>query len=73
MIAADDGGSNGSRVRLFKIDLQKLADETGLTLQVCHVPPRMALYHRAQTTTMKTLRSARTMLRLSQSGSVEQP
>src|SRR5208337_1955598 len=35
MITADGGGSNGSRVRLFKIELQKLADETGLTLQVC--------------------------------------
>ncbi len=39
MITADGGGSNGSRVRLFKIELQKLADETGLTLQVCHYPP----------------------------------
>lgn len=34
MITADGGGSNGSRVRLFKVELQKLADETGLTLQV---------------------------------------
>jgi hypothetical protein len=33
MITADGGGSNGSRVRLFKIELQKLADETGV------VPP----------------------------------
>jgi len=39
MITADGGGSNGSRVRLFKVELQKLADETGLTLQVCHFPP----------------------------------
>src|ERR1700685_445472 len=39
MITADGGGSNGSRVRLFKLELQKLADETGLTLQVCHYPP----------------------------------
>ncbi len=39
MITADGGGSNGSRVRLFKLELQKLADETGLTLQVCHFPP----------------------------------
>jgi hypothetical protein len=38
-ITADGGGSNGSRVRLFKVELQKLADETGLTLQVCHFPP----------------------------------
>ena len=34
-----DGGSNGSRLRLFKIELQHLADETGLALQVCHYPP----------------------------------
>ena len=39
MITADGGGSNGSRVRLFKRELQDLADETGLTLQVCHYPP----------------------------------
>ena len=39
MITADGGGSNGSRVRLFKIELQTLADETGLTLRVCHYPP----------------------------------
>jgi hypothetical protein len=39
MITADGGGSNGSRVRLFKVELQKRADETGLTLQVCHYPP----------------------------------
>jgi Rhodopirellula transposase DDE domain len=39
MIIADGGGSNGLRVRLFKVELQKLADETGLTLQVCHYPP----------------------------------
>jgi DDE family transposase len=36
MITADGGGSNGSRVRLFKVELQKLADETRLALQVCH-------------------------------------
>jgi hypothetical protein len=39
LITADGGGSNGSRVRLWKLELQKLADETGLTLQVCHYPP----------------------------------
>ena len=39
MITADGGGSNGSRVRLFKVELQKLADETRLTLQICHFPP----------------------------------
>lgn len=39
VITADGGGSNGSRVRLFKIELQKFADETGLTLEICHFPP----------------------------------
>ena len=39
LITADGGGSNGSRVRLWKFELQKLADETGLRLQVCHYPP----------------------------------
>ena len=39
MITADGGGSNGSRVRLWKMQLQKLADTTGLTLVVCHYPP----------------------------------
>src|SRR4029077_4208611 len=39
MITADGGGSNGSRLRLWKVALQQLADETGLTLEVCHYPP----------------------------------
>jgi hypothetical protein len=39
MITADGGGSNGTRVRLWKTKLQELADETGLTLSVCHYPP----------------------------------
>ena len=39
MITADGGGSNGNRVRLWKVKLQELADTTGLTLVVCHYPP----------------------------------
>ena len=39
LITADGGGSNGSRVRLWKWELQQLADETGLTISVCHFPP----------------------------------
>src|SRR3954463_11582855 len=39
LITADCGGSNGARVRLWKVELQKLADETGLTISVCHYPP----------------------------------
>ena len=38
-ITADCGGSNGARVRLWKAQLQKLADETGLVLHVHHYPP----------------------------------
>jgi hypothetical protein len=38
-ITADCGGSNGARVRLWKVELQKLADETGLTITVRHYPP----------------------------------
>jgi hypothetical protein len=39
LITADCGGSNGARVRLWKVELQKLADETGLAISVCHYPP----------------------------------
>ena len=41
-------GANGSRVRLFKIDLQKLADETGLALQVCHYPPGTSKWNKIE-------------------------
>ncbi len=39
LITADCGGSNGYRLRLWKRELQKLANETGLTVSVCHFPP----------------------------------
>jgi len=39
VITADGSVSNGSRVKLFKLELQNLAAETGLTLQVCHYQP----------------------------------
>ena len=48
MIAADGGGPNGSRVRLFKVALQKLADETGMTLQVCHSPPGTSKWNKGE-------------------------
>lgn len=48
MITADGGGSNGSRVRLFKIELQTLADETGLTIQVCHFPPGTSKWNKIE-------------------------
>ena len=39
LITADSGGSNGSRVKLWKLELQKLADETSLEISACHLPP----------------------------------
>jgi len=46
-IAADGGGSNGSRVRLWKLELQKLADELGLTIVVLHLPPGTSKWNKA--------------------------
>jgi hypothetical protein len=48
MITADGGGSNGSRVRLFKLEPRKLADETGLALQVCHYPPGTSKWNKIE-------------------------
>ena len=48
LITADGGGSNGSRVRLFKTELQALADETGLTLQICHYPPGTSKWNKIE-------------------------
>jgi hypothetical protein len=39
LICADGGGSNGSRTRLWKVELQRWCDETGLAVTVCHFPP----------------------------------
>ena len=39
LVTADGGGSNGARVRLWKGALQRLADQTGLGISVCHFPP----------------------------------
>ena len=48
MITADGGGSNGARVRLWKLELQKFADETGLTLRVCHYPPGTSKWNKIE-------------------------
>lgn len=48
MITADGGGSNGSRVRLWKVELQKLADETGLTIHICHYPPGTSKWNKIE-------------------------
>jgi hypothetical protein len=47
-ITADCGGSNGVRVRLWKVELQKLADETGLTLHVHHYPPGTSKWNKIE-------------------------
>ena len=47
-ITADCGGSNGARVRLWKVELQKLADESGLTLKVHHYPPGTSKWNRIE-------------------------
>jgi hypothetical protein len=39
LITADGGGSNDSRVRLWQLELQKLADEFAVPITVCHLPP----------------------------------
>ena len=48
VITADGGGSNGSRVRLWKLRLQALADELGLTITVCHLPPGTSKWNKIE-------------------------
>lgn len=48
LITADGGGSNGSRVRLWKLELQQLADETGLTITVRHFPPGTSKWNKIE-------------------------
>jgi transposase len=48
MITADCGGSNSNRCRLWKLKLQELADEIGLTIQVCHFPPGTSKWNKIE-------------------------
>jgi hypothetical protein len=48
LITADGGGSNGHRTRLWKVSLQALADELGLTLNVCHFPPGTSKWNKIE-------------------------
>lgn len=48
LITADGGGSNGYRLRLWKVALQKLADETGLSVSVCHFPPGASKWNKVE-------------------------
>ena len=47
-ITADCGGSNGYRTRLWKVELQKLAEETGLEICVCHFPPGTSKWNKIE-------------------------
>lgn len=48
LIVADGGGSNGSRLRLWKVELQKLADELGLRIGVSHLPPGTSKWNKIE-------------------------
>jgi DNA-binding phage protein len=48
LITADGGGSNGSRVRLWKVELQQLADELGLPITVSHFPPGTSKWNKIE-------------------------
>jgi transposase len=48
LITADSGGSNGSRTRLWKVALQKLANEIGLKISVCHYPPGTSKWNKIE-------------------------
>ncbi len=48
LITADGGGSNGSRNRLWKTELQTLANETGLEISVCHFPPGTSKWNKIE-------------------------
>ena len=48
LITADSGGSNGSRLRLWKTELADFAAETGLTITVCHLPPGTSKWNKIE-------------------------
>ena len=48
MVTADSGGSNGHRNRLWKYELQKLADQTGMIIEVCHYPPGTSKWNKIE-------------------------
>lgn len=73
MITADGGGSNGYHVRLWKVELQKLADELKLPITVCHLPPSTSKWNKIEHRLFsfitinwrgKPLRSYRTIVQL---------
>lgn len=48
LITADSGGSNGYRLRLWKLELQKMADEINLPISVCHFPPGTSKWNKVE-------------------------
>ena len=48
LICADSGGSNGYRVRLWKLELQRFADQSGLAVTVCHLPPGTSKWNKIE-------------------------
>ena len=48
LITVDAGGSNGWRLRVWKVELQKFADESGLTIAVCHFPPGTSKWNKVE-------------------------
>jgi hypothetical protein len=48
LITADGGGSNGSRLLLWELELQRFADETGLSISVCHFPPGTSKWNKVE-------------------------
>jgi hypothetical protein len=73
MISADGGGSNGYRVRLWKVELQKLANELKFPITVCHLPPGTSKWNKIEHRLFsfitinwrgKPLRSYRTIVQL---------
>jgi hypothetical protein len=48
LITADSGGSNSGRNRLWKVQLQALSNETGLEIEVCHLPPGTSKWHKIE-------------------------
>jgi transposase len=48
LITADSGGSNSARARLWKVELQRLADQTGLRITVCHFPPGTSKWNKIE-------------------------
>jgi hypothetical protein len=53
----DSGGSNGARVKLWKLELQELADETGVEISVCHLPPWTSKWILGSDRLLKNIRS----------------